>query len=271
MTTHGWNRWRALGGLAAGSALLLGLASVSVQSYAASAEQADAGGAGDLVIEAQPHPTEFFDMSPGESRYWSIEASLLGTDRGSLALRVFGEGALIEHPQHPLTIAVEACEGMLVGDDPREHPACEGGAYSPVIAEQPLAAISSDPEHDQADHVWTLPDIVRDQDQSFVVTLALPEGAADDKTLMGLRGDIGVGLFAAGEDPDPDPVPDPEAPREDPDAGPIAGADPTEPGDLATTGGMLPIALLLIGAGTIGLGLVLRRVHTARQELRGQS
>lgn len=251
---RGWNRWRALGALAAGAALVLGLTSVTMQSYAAIAEQADAAPPGDLVVEAQPHPTEFFDLSPGESRYWSIEASLLGAERGSLALRVFGAGALIEHPQHPLTIAVEGCDGMLVGDDPREHPICEGAEYTSVIAEQPLADISSDPALDEAAHVWTLPDIVHDQVRSFVVTLALPAAGADDKTLMGLRGDIGVGLFAAGDDDSGDP--------------PVT--DPRD--DLATTGGMLPVALLLIAAGTIGLGLVLSRVHAStRRHVSGRA
>jgi len=245
MAVRGWNRRRAFGALFAGAALMLGLASVSVQSYAAIAERSDAASAGDLVVEAQPHPTEFFDMSPGESRYWSIEASLSGAERGSLSLRVFGAGALIEHPQHPLMIAVEGCDGMLVGDDPREHPRCEGAAYTTVVAEQPLAEITSDPALDRADDVWTLPDIVRDQERSFVVKLAVPASGADDKTLMGLRGDIGVGLFAAGED---------------------AGEEEPPAADLATTGEMLPLALLLIGAGTVGLGLVLSRVHRSRRQ-----
>jgi len=244
MTTRGWSRRRALGTLVASATLILGLASVSVQSYAAIVEQADAGADGDLVVEAQPHATEFFDMSPGESRYWSISAALLNAERGSLALRVFGAGALIEHPQHPLTIAVEGCDGTLVGDDPREHPVCDGSAYTSIIDEQPLAAISSDPALDQADDVWSLPDIVRDQARSFVVTLALPADAADDKSLMGLRGDVGVGLFTAGDD----------AVAEEP---PVT----EQPDDLAKTGGLLPISLLLIAAGTISLGLVLRRVR----------
>lgn len=244
MTSRGWSRRRALGALAASATLILGLASLSVQSYAAIAEQEDAASAGDLTVEAQSHPAEFFDMSPGESRYWSISAALLGAERGSLALRVFGAGALIEHPRHPLTIAVEGCDGMLVGDDPREHPVCEGAVYTSIIDEQPLAGISSDPALDQADDVWTLPDIVRDRARSFVVTLALPADAADDESLMGLRGDIGVGLYAAGEGAAEEPPPVAE-----------------QPDDLATTGALLPISLLLIAAGTIGLGLVLRRVH----------
>lgn len=250
MARRGWNRRRALGALGAGAALALGLTSVSVQSYAAIAAQADAAGTGDLVVEAQPHPTEFFDMSPGESRYWSIAASLNGAERGSLALRVYGAGAMIEHPVHPLTISIEACEGMLVTGDPRMKPACEGGAFTSVIAEQPLVEISSDPALDQADDVWTLPEIVREQTRSFVVTLALPASAAEDKSLMGLRGAIGVGLFAAGGDSGGE-----ETPPEPPVAQP--------PDDLATTGGLLPISLLLIGVGTIGLGLVLRRVHVS--------
>ncbi len=225
---------------------------MSVQSYAAIAEQADTADAGDLVVEANPHPTEFFDMSPGESRYWSIQASLLGADRGSFALRVHGAGALIEHAQHPLTIAVAACDGMLVGDDQRTKPTCDGAAYTTVIAEQPLAAISSDPALDQAHDVWTLPVIVRDQTRSFVVTLALPASAAGDKSLMGLRGEVGIGLFAAGGDSGGEEGPPPV------DEGPPVAE---QPDDLAATGGMLPMSLLFVGAGTIGLGLVLRRVH----------
>ena len=249
MGVSGWNGRRALGALVAGSAVVLGLASVSVQSFAAMADS-DAAGRGDLTVEAHPQPTEFFDMSPGESRYWSIEASLRDAERGSLALRVFGDGALIEHPRHPLMIQVEGCDGVLVGGDPRTHPACEGAAYTTIISEQPLAEISSVPAVDETHHVWTLPDIVSGQMRSFVVTLAVPAGGADDETLMGLRGDIGVGLFAAGQDADASP--------------PVAN----EPDDLATTGGALPVALLLIGAGTIGLGLVLRRVHSERRLLK---
>ncbi|MGO2932658.1 hypothetical protein [Microbacterium sp.] len=244
--SDGWSRMRASGAAVAGAALALGLVSVSVQSYAAVAEPADAA-RGDLIVDAQPHPTEFFDLSPGEIRYWSIEASLEGAERGSLALRVFGAGALIQHPQHPLMIAVDGCDGTLVGDDPRERPACQGADYTTVVAQQPLADITSDPSADETDDVWTLRDITSDEGRSFVVTLAVPAGGADDKTLMGLRGEIGVGLFSAGDD-----IATPEKPI-------------VQEPDLATTGGLLPISLALIGAGTIGLGLVLGRVHSSRR------
>jgi hypothetical protein len=257
MARHGWNRGRALGALVASAAVVLGLASVSVQSFAAMSEQ-DAASAGDLVVEAHPLPAQFFDMSPGESRYWSIQASLLDAERGSLALRVFGVGDLVEHPRYPLTIAVEGCDGMLVGDDPRRHPLCDGATFAPIITEQPLVGISSNPAEDHADDVWTLPDIVRDQSRSFVVTLAVPSGGSDDESLMGLRGEIGVGLFAAGEDAaQPEPPVGEEPPPE--------AEGPTQPNDLAATGGLLPVSLLLIAAGTIGLGLVLGRVHSARR------
>jgi hypothetical protein len=257
MARHGWNRRRALGALVASAAVVLGLASVSVQSFAAMSEQ-DAASAGDLVVEAHPLPTEFVDMSPGESRYWSIQASLLDAERGSLALRVFGAGELVEHSRYPLTVAVEGCDGTLIGDDPRRHPVCDGATFAPVIAEQPLVGISSNPVEDQADDVWTLPDIVRDQSRSFVVTLAVPADGSDDESLMGLRGEIGVGLFAAGED-----AAQPEPPVGE---GPPPGVEnPTQSNDLATTGGLLPVSLLLIAAGTIGLGLTLGRVNNARR------
>lgn len=246
MARDGWNRRRALGAVITAAMLSLGLASVSVQSFAAMAERSDAG-TGDLVVTAEPQPTEFIDMSPGDRRYWSIEAHLLGAERGSLALRVYGAGALIEHPRYPLSIRVDGCDGTLSGDDPREQPRCEHAEFSSVIAEQPLAGISSDPNRDTADDVWTLPEILRTHTRSFVVTLAVPAGGADDKTLQGLRGEIGVGLYSAGEDSPQTPV--------------IQG-----PENLATTGGLMPISLALIGAGTIGLGLMLARVHAARRE-----
>ncbi|GAA1533083.1 hypothetical protein HD600_001930 [Microbacterium ginsengiterrae] len=245
MARDGWNRRRALGAVITAAMLSLGLASVSVQSFAAMTEASDAV-AGDLVVTAEPQPTEFFDMSPGDRRHWSIEANLLGAERGSLALRVYGAGSLIAHPHYPLTIQVDGCEGTLVGDDPRVQPSCDGGEFTPIIAEQPLAGISSEPHLDTAEDVWALPDILRDRTRSFVVTLAVPSGGADDKTLQGLRGEIGVGLYSAGGGSPQKPV-------------------TQEPENLAKTGGLMPISLALIAAGTIGLGMVLSRVHSARR------
>lgn len=223
------------------AALLLGSAATSANAFAS--VRADAADDGDLIVEATPHPTEFFDMSPGESRYWSVEASLLDADRGSLALRVFGAGPLIEHPRHGLLITVDGCDGTLDADAPRARPACTGSEFVPIIAEQPLAAISSDPASNEGDDVWALPDIVRGQERSFVVTLSLPAAGADDKTLMGLRGQIGVGLYAAGDAAQPGPD------------------DPLPP-----TGAAVPLALLLLGGGAAALGLVLARMRRPRRQ-----
>lgn len=243
MVMRGWLRRRALGALVASAAMLTGAA--AVPAHASAAVPADAADDGDLIVEASPHPTEFFDMSPGERRYWSVQAQLLDADRGSLALLVFGAGPLIEHPRHGLLIAVDGCDGTLTGDDPRVRPECSGEGFTPIIAEQSLAAISTDPSASAGENVWPLPDIVRDQARSFVVTLSLPAAGADDKTLMGLRGQIGVGLYAAGDAARPGPGPD----------------DPLPP-----TGAAVPLALLLLGGGAAALGLALARMRRPRRQ-----
>lgn len=275
MPARGWNSRRALAACVAGACLFTGLASVTAQSFAAVGAGPDAADSGDLVVEARPLPTWFFDMSAGERRYWSIDASLEDADRGSLALRVFGDGALVEHPQHPLTIEIEGCDGRLVGDDPRVHPTCEGADYTQIVAEQPLVDISSDPSQDQADEVWSLPDIIRGQARSFVVTLAVPASGADDKTLMGLRGEIGVGLFAAGQDAGGSDADGTDADGDEPSSPSETSAPESSgaatPTGLATTGAALPVSLLMIAAGVIGLGAVLGRVQAARRASSGRS
>lgn len=238
------------------TALGLGIASMGVQAYAAVASvvpeglpgaRAAAVGPGDLAVEAFPGSAYFTDLTPGDRRYWPVRAQLHGAPAGSFALRVHGSGGLVEHADHGLTIAVHSCTGGYVGNNPSVEPSCSG-ASKIVFAERPLAEISSPPAADHTEHTWVLPDIVRSQGRHFLVVLGVPEEGALDESLMGLSGEFGIGLYAAGDapvtpddpapgDPTPgtDPTPGPTTqpgPEQDPEPDPASG--PTDPPRLPT-------------------------------------
>lgn len=230
------------------------------------------GSDGDLVLEGSPESPHFATLSPGERRYWTLEADLQGAASGSFAMRVHGSGALVDHPRHGLTISVDSCsEALVSGDDPKIRPRCNGVSAT-VLPETPLRVVSSQPTADTATHVWPLPDIILGQSRHLLVTLGLPSEGGGDESLMGLSGAFGVGLYAAGssfgdagdpvhpvEDPAETP-PDPSRPAQPP-APESPGADaPDSPGfGLPDTGGP-QLALTALAAGLIGLGsLVYRR------------
>lgn len=232
-----WTRLRIVAALGALVALALGVLSFGLQAYATFHSAGSDPVDGDLRVTAAPQPTEFFDLAPGDRRYWSIHATLDDAERGTFSLRLFGAGELIEHPRHGLTIAVEACDGVLTGSDPAVRPACSGDVET-IVADQALAPLSVDGDL-AGGEVWDLPDILQGTDRSFLVTIGIPAAGSDDRTLQGLRGNIGVGLYAAG-DHDETPVPSP----------------PPDAGSLPDAGGPA-LALALIALGAVGLGLIL--------------
>lgn len=227
--------------------------------------------AGDLEVDAVPVAPQFLDLSPGDRRYWPLEANLEGAESGSFALRVHGAGALIEHPRHGLTISVESCSGGYAGEDPEVRPRCSGTAAT-VLPETPLREISSAPTAASSVHVWPLPDILRGQPRHLLVTLGLPSAGADDESLMGMSGGFGVGLYASGNTfgdagdpvlPTEDATPPPDEPTQPSPpaapAGPGVQAPNDGPGfDLPATGGP-HAALMAVAAGLIALGTVLYR------------
>ena len=200
---------------------------------------------GDLVVTAVPEDPQFLDLTPGDSRFWTVEASLEQASSGRLSMRVFGAGAVVEHARSGLTIAVESCSRAYASGSSTSRPVC-GSAPTQVISTTNLASISSDPGDATSPRTWVLPDIHRSVDRHFLVTLAIPSDGESDKTLMGLSGSFGLGLFASGVDTPPAPI-DVERPR------------PTT--SLPDTGGPA-LALLLLGLGAVSLGLAVRaRAH----------
>ncbi|MFT4298986.1 MAG: hypothetical protein QM597_05055 [Aeromicrobium sp.] len=239
------SRRRMLGMAGATTALVLGLLSFGVQAAALVSNQLNpVEEVGDLTVSAGKSPATFFDLTPGDRRYWSVEASLVGADVGTLALRLWGDGALVNHPDYPLHIAVDACNGTLSGDDGAQYPVCSGSVES-VVAEQPLrdVSVASDLSGGQ---VWDLAPITRNHARSFIVTLAVPPGGSYDESLMGLSGDFGVGLYSSGD-----------VDQSSPQTETPSSSDPatTATGILPSTGGPF-LALLLIGVGVIGLGVI---------------
>jgi LPXTG-motif cell wall-anchored protein len=224
------------------------------------------GSDGDLVLKGSPESPHFATLSPGERRYWTLEADLEGAASGSFAMRVHGSGSLVDHPRHGLTISVDSCSEALAGDDdPKIRPRCSG-VLATVLPETPLREVSSHPTATTATHVWQLPDILLGQSRHLLVTIGLPGEGAGDASLMGLSGAFGVGLYAAGSSfgDAGDPVPPVDQPAETPPdpSGPAQPASPESPRidapgdpgfDLPDTGGP-QLALTALAAGLIGLG-----------------
>lgn len=228
---------RAVVAALSAAALGLGVASMGVQAYAAVASvvpeglpgaRAAAAGPGDLAVEAFPGAAYFTDLTPGDRRYWPLRAELHGAPSGSFALRVHGSGGLVEHANHGLTIAVHSCTGGYVGNDPAVEPTCSGASRT-VFDERPLAEISSQPTADHTQHTWVLPDILRSQARHFLVVLGVPGEGALDESLMGLSGEFGIGLYAAGDAPvtPDDPIPGDPVPGTDPTPGTDPAPGPT--------------------------------------------
>jgi hypothetical protein len=242
-------------------------ASGTPASWSASAD--DAGG--DLEVDASPVAPQFLDLSPGDRRYWPLEANLEGAESGTLAVRVHGAGALIEHPRHGLTISVESCSGGYAKEDPDVRPRCSGTSAT-VLSRTPLKDVTSQPTDASVAHVWQLPDILLGRPRHLLVTLGLPGAGADDESLMGLSGEFGVGLYASGNTfrdagdpvlPTEDATPPPGEPAQ-----PSAPAAPAGPGvhtpndgpgfGLPATGGPQAV-LMAVAAGLVGLGTALYR------------
>lgn len=228
--------------VAAVSLVLLTAGGVLLGHAAANAELLDVPGTGEpgrLVLAADPYPGRFSALSPGDPSYWQVSARLENAARATLAVQLQKAGDLVAHPRG-LIMSVAACDTEWVGLD--RVPVCATGARdvltggpaddwtssSPTIALRPMTPTS--PEY-------------------LLVTLAVEDSAAarTDRSLMGLTGEMAVGLTAVAIDDAPVPFVT---------AGGLAvtGADPTFLG-----------AAIALAAGLLGLGSALRIRWGARR------
>ena len=229
-------------------ALVAGLALISNRAMAAFVSVAENGLAGHLSLAADPYPTTvnpgFMQMSPGSVEYWQIQASLVDAS-SPLTMQFKRDGSLVERPgADGLIVEAELCSEEWTNFP--VAPTC-GGTLEQIILPTPansipafgaLTANSADLPADAP--IYDLGTITNAADKFVLVTLSIPEqadpDAQSDQSLMGLEASFGFGFTAMGED----------------------GG-----GNLPNTGLDL-MALVIAGAGLLGLGLVLAVVRRAR-------
>lgn len=224
----------SMGLLATGSLLLAGAAS------AALVVVPETGTPGRLVLAADPYPAEFRDLSPGDTRAWQVQARLEDAATATLSVELRKDGALVDHPRG-LEMTVQSCAVEWTGLP--DAPVCSAGAV-------PVTVATPADDYSGSSPTFPLPDLAAQAPVSLLLTFGVedtPEARADT-TLMGLTGDMGVGLTAVAID-GAVPVP------------------PQPPAKIPATGGNLAgIASVLALAGaflTAGIALRLHRRETS--------
>lgn len=231
-----------------------GVAGAAAADYVAVPEN---GAPGRLILYADPFPAEFLDLRPGEPAYWEIAADIEDADRATLAVELQKSGALVEHPRG-LAVRIDTCATEWAGVP--SSPTCATGA-------EPVTTAGPSDDYTTGSPLFDLEAPLRDDERRhLLVTLSIDDSAeaSADETLMGLTGDIGVGVRAIavdGDPVDPEPPGGPGGP-----GGPGDGTDPPVAGLPVTGGPAVPLgAIALVAAGLVGLGAAL---SLARRKVR---
>jgi hypothetical protein len=216
---------------------------VSASAVAALEDVPESSPDGILTLQSHEYPVHFNDLSPGDPAYWQIGTHLEGAELSTLTLEIERDGELVEHPRG-LTVNIERCDTEWTGVS--EAGECLTGATN-------VLTIGPADDAGQSSPVWDLAGLTSTTGKYLRVTLAVDnsEAARHDESLMGLRGTLGLGFTAAGDESMSDPAA-PEAPAESVLA--LTGAD------------AVPLALL--AAGLLGLGVsaaLLRRRFADRE------
>lgn len=183
---------------------------------------AETGQPGYLVLSAATETPLWTELSPGESMYWLVEASLIDAKESSLALELRANGGLID-PAGMIAEVSTCTEDFTV---PAGVPVCTA-TTSAALPATPLTELNSSGDRYQLPHLW------QDQPRQVAVALTLP-AATTAGQVEGQVAQVGLGLHASGQDATPTPTP----------------ANP----QLPVTGSDL-LALGVLGAGLIGLGI----------------
>ncbi|RUQ96928.1 hypothetical protein [Labedella endophytica] len=217
-------------------ALVCGTTLLATSAQAAYRPVPENGDPGRLVLLSDPHPVEFVALRPGIVHYWQVAATLEGATRASLVFEMRKSGELVEHPEG-LVVSIERCDDEWVGLP--EAPRCDSGRGS-------VTQVDSSHDHRESSPVFDLAG-VDDDGTHLLVAMSLAVDRSGDESLMGLTGEVGLGLTAAAEGAAPPVVPGDPAP---PDGLPVTGAD--------------PMGLVLAAIGAIGLGVTLLVARTRR-------
>lgn len=212
---------------------------------------------GDLVLRAEAPSMDLSALTPGDRAAWVLQTHLEGAPAGTLHLRLSGSGDLVDHA-HGLEVSVRTCSEPFASSVPGAE--CPGENRE-VVQRTRLAEIVSIPaggapsQEPVAGPVWALADLVSGAPRHVMVTLGIPAEAAHDRSLQGLTGRAGVGLYAAGA----------HAEQTGPPPGDSNSPTPPAPEDegLASTGTdaarWLSAAVLLVVLGTLAVRSARRR------------
>ncbi|MGA1836196.1 hypothetical protein VD659_04615 [Herbiconiux sp. 11R-BC] len=240
----------ALVGVAAVAALSAGSLLLADSARAAFIDVPETGTAGRLVLSADPYPAEFLNISPGDPAYWQVDARLQDATRATLSLELRKNGGIATHPRG-LTMTVDRCS--VPWTDPTTNPSCSDGFARIVVATPADDDASSSP-------TFTLQPLVAGSPEHLLVTLAVEDSAAarSDDSLMGLTGNMGLGLTATAIDDQP--------------ITPVTPVPAGSGGGLAKTGldtGLQNVlAFGALTAGLLGLVLVVARARGTRRDAR---
>lgn len=230
-------------GLTAGvscAALAVGGLMLAGAAHAALIDVPPTGTPGRLVLSSDPYPAEFLELSPGEPGYWEVGARLEDATRATLSLELRKSGQLVEHPRG-LTMTVDLCSVEWTGLD--SAPVCATGA-------QRIAVATPADDYTTSSPTFELEPLRSDRPEYLLVTLAVEDSAEAmaDTSLMGLTGDMAVGLTATAFDDVPVKPVNP------------GGGSGTRPSGLANTGTELSAvaAVAALVAGLLGLGTAFR-------------
>lgn len=238
-----------------------GIALVSARASAALTLPGDPdpqpGAPGYLALETAPDPLEFVDMSPGDVGYGQIEMSLENAATARIALEMYAGGELLAHP-NGVIISIASCDvawtaipAEPVTFDPAD-PGCGAG---------PQAITSVGPgEESNGTPLFDLGTLASGSPRYILVEVRMPDvSASRDESLMGLEGDFAFHVLAEGDDAVPTATPN--TPGVPGTPGP-AGSGSKGPDGLANTG-LDVLGVVLIGAGAIALGTIVRHRRTA--------
>lgn len=232
-------RRTAVAGLVASAsiaALAVGGVAVAGAASAALTDVPATGTPGRLVLSSDPYPAQFLDLSPGVTRHWRVDARLEDAATATLALQLRKNGALVEHARG-LRMTVDVCDSAW---STSAAPDC------PTGARRVTAATPTD-DYRVTSPSFELAPLRTGAPQRLLITLAIEDSVAAraDDTLMGLTGDMAVGLVATAFD-------------ETPVSPPSGALAVTGPAWASVTG------VAAIAAGILGLGTALRMARRGR-------
>ncbi|SFH27402.1 hypothetical protein SAMN05216274_102240 [Cryobacterium levicorallinum] len=192
------------------------------------------------LTSSLPHDA-VLDLTPGKPVYWQIGAALTQDLTGSLVLEIRKSGDLATNGRG-LILVIDRCSEPWTNLE--TTPRCTNEREHVLVA-TPLDDNSS------VSGIYDLAGISEARGKYLLVALSLnvaSEAAGND--LMGLSGEVGIGLTAAGDNSSTGPA-----------IKPPGGSYSAGGGDNLALTGIDALALVLVAVGVLALGIVVSMIR----------